>query len=68
MISIQFIIPYPELEATVRSLCEVYRSEERLTYRISVASRFQEPAEVPPVTQLLPVDLWRRLYRAVRHQ
>lgn len=53
MISIQFIIPYPELEATVRSLCEVYRSEERLTYKISVASRFQEPAEVPPCDAII---------------
>ena len=53
MISIQFIIPYPELEATVRSLCETYRGEERLTYRISVASRFEGPAEIPPCDAII---------------
>ncbi len=47
MISIQFIIPYPELEASVRALCEEYCGEEQLTYRISVVSRFQEPVEIP---------------------
>lgn len=53
MISIQFIIPYPELEASVRSLCEEYRGEEPIEYKISVVSHFHEPMEIPPCDAII---------------